>query len=174
MKTKKLLSVAIALCAIATGASSQTVNTGWYAAPTFNFVIDSPHREDHVGWATGLAIGKVLSERWNIELAGQYSDFGANDNQTSVGLDALYFLNRNRVFSPYASLGLGYVYEGDLPTHDRDKNSRLMLRGGLGFLTQVSKNIDFRMDARYQWHGAKSGAPSLGDWLLSAGINYYF
>ncbi len=100
--------------------------------------------------------------------------FGAHDNQADIGIDSLYFFQRNPLFSPFATLGLGYVYEGSLPTHRNGSYERLMLRGGLGFTTNITKNIDFRMDTRYQWHGAKSNASDLGDWFISAGVNFYF
>ncbi len=174
MKTAKLLFPAIIFGAVSTAAFSQTVNPSWYVAPNFSFVIDSPHREANVGWATELALGKVLSDRWNVELGGQFADFGENDKQANVGLDALFFFSRNPYFSPYATFGLGYVYEGSSPAVDNGKDEDLMVRGGLGFTTKISKNVDFRMDARYQWHGAKSEAPSLGDWFISAGVNVYF
>jgi OmpA-OmpF porin, OOP family len=119
MKIEKVIFPVIILGAISTVAYSQTVNSSWYAAPNFSFVIDSPHREDSVGWATGLALGKVLNDRWNVELGGQFSDFGSNDKQANVGLDALYFFNRNPYFSPYATFGLGYVYEGSSPAVDK-------------------------------------------------------
>jgi hypothetical protein len=174
MKEKKHIFAALIVGATATTAFSQTVDSSWYVVPNVNFVIDSPHREAGVGWATELALGKVLNDRWSIELGGQFVDFGAGDKQANVGLDALYFFDPNPYFSPFATLGSGYVYEGSSPAQDRNKDEELMLRGGLGFTTKISKNIDFRMDGRYQWHGARSGAPSLSDWFIAAGVNVYF
>jgi hypothetical protein len=174
MKISKLAFASIALSTIAAGASAQTVASNWYAAPTVSAVITSPHREDRVGAATGITFGKVLNDQWNIELGSQYSMFGAHDNQLNVGLDSLYFFERSPLFSPFATLGLGYVYEGPLPNQGRGTYERLMLRGGLGFTTNITKNVDFRLDARYQWHGARSGASGLGDWFITTGLNFYF
>ncbi|MCI1047019.1 outer membrane beta-barrel protein [Caballeronia zhejiangensis] len=173
MKNKKLILSSITLSVTAMSASCQTVS-GWYVAPTLSLTINTPHRQDHLGEAVGLAIGKVLNDQWNIELAGQVANFGAHDRQGNIGLDALYFLNRNRSFAPYATLGMGYVHEGGAPKHESGDYQNLMLRGGLGFTTKIMQRVDLRMDARYQWHGATSGGPRLGDWFISAGINYSF
>jgi hypothetical protein len=174
MKKSKLALVSIVLSTIAATASAQNVASTWYVAPTVSAVITSPHREDRVGSAVGMTVGKVLTDRWNVELGSQYSMFGAHDNQLNVGVDSLFFFQRNPLFSPFATLGLGYVYEGPLPDEGHGTYERLMLRGGLGFTTNITKNVDFRMDARYQWHGGRSGASGLGDWFISTGLNFYF
>ncbi|MFC4706830.1 outer membrane beta-barrel protein [Paraburkholderia caffeinitolerans] len=152
--------------------AKDAIDNDWYIAPTFSFTINDSNRAKSTGVAGGAALGKVLNENWNIELAGQYVDFGAEDNQASIVLDALYFLKRNKSFSPYVTLGIGGVHEGPLPNDGR--NQDLLLRGGVGFTTSLNKYIDFRMDARYQWHGSTGGAPNLGDCFISAGLNIYF
>jgi len=173
MKTIRLVVAGIIFGAIGGTASAQVdIVHNWYVAPIVSLAVNSPHRVEHYGVAGGGAVGKVLSESWNVELNGQYVDFGAHDRQTSIGLDALYFIKRNRIFSPFVTLGAGGVYEGRAPNDN--KNKWLMLRGGAGFTVGVTRNIDFRMDARYQWHGSKDGAPSLGDYLISSGLNIYF
>lgn len=173
MKPRLLLVASIVLCIASHNAFAESDNlSDWYAAPIVSLSINDTHRENRFGVAGGLTLGKKLSDRWNIELGGQYADFGAHDNQTSIALDGLYFFKRSDMFSPYATAGMGWVYEGPLPNHNH--NVDLMLRGGLGFMTNVTKNVDFRMDARYQWHGSTHGSPGLGDCLISAGINLHF
>jgi OmpA-OmpF porin, OOP family len=173
MKIIRLIVAGIIIAETGSTAFAQTgVINDWYVAPIASFSINSPHRAKDHGAAGAVALGKVLNESWNVELSGQYVDFGANDHQASIGLDALYFIKRNRKFSPYITLGLGGVYEGPLPNDS--KNQYLMLRGGIGFTTNITRNIDFRMDARYQWHGSTAGAPNLGDYFISGGLNIYF
>lgn len=152
--------------------AQDTVDKSWYVAPTVSLTVNDGDRAKSTGVAGGAALGKVLNENWNVELAGQYVDFGAQDNQASIVLDALYFLKRNERFSPYITMGIGGVHEGPLPNDGR--NQDLLLRGGVGFTTSLNKYIDFRMDARYQWHGSTGGAPNLGDCFISAGLNIYF
>ncbi|CAM3333125.1 hypothetical protein [Polaromonas hydrogenivorans] len=69
--------------------------------------------------------------------------------------------------------GLGYVREGR-SFGNTEANDNLLVKAGLGFTKQLSKNVDFRTDARYQWHTNKTGAHNLGDWVISAGLNIYF
>ncbi|WP_322049249.1 outer membrane beta-barrel protein [Paraburkholderia sp. J67] len=156
--------------------AQDTLGTDWYVAPTASLTINDSARAHSTGVAGGLALGKVLNDSWNVELAGQYADFGsqdgAQDNQASIVVDALYFLKRSEKFSPYITLGIGGVHEGPLPNQDR--NEDLLLRGGIGFTTRLTKYVDFRVDARYQWHGSTGGAPNLGDCFISAGLNIYF
>lgn len=144
----------------------------WYVAPTVSLTINDSARVRNEGVAGGIALGKILSDHWNVELAGQYAAFGALDNQASIVLDGLYFIHRNKTFSPFITAGVGGVHEGPLP--NQGNNQDLLLRGGVGFTTSVSRNVDFRMDARYQWHGSTGGAPNLGDVFVSAGLNIYF
>ena len=155
-------------------AFAQAANTGWYIAPTAGVVLNDSDRNKNTGGAVGLAIGKVLNEKWNVEFGGQYLRLdGKNDEQGNIGVDGLYFFNRNPDFAPYAVAGLGYVREarafGNTPANDN-----LLVKAGLGFTKQLSRNVDFRTDARYQWHTNKTGANNLGDWVISAGLNIYF
>ncbi|CAN0627955.1 OMP_b-brl domain-containing protein [Burkholderia multivorans] len=173
MKTIRLVVAGIIFGAMGGTASAQVdIVNSWYVAPIVSLTINSPHRADHYGVAGGGVLGKVLSESWNVELGGQFVDFGAHDKQASIGVDALYFIKRNRKFSPYVTLGAGGVYEGREPNNNR--NQWLMLRGGVGFTAGITRSMDFRMDARYQWHGSTAGAPNLGDYFISSGLNIYF
>lgn len=173
MKIKKLIVAGIIFGAVGNTASAQVnIINDWYVAPLVSFTVNSSHRAKDYGVAGAGALGKVLSEKWNIELSGQYVDFGAHDNQASIGIDALYFIERNKKFSPFITLGLGGVDEGSMPNND--KNQRLMLRGGVGFTVNVIRNVDFRMDAKYQWHGSTAGAPNLGDFFITSGLYIYF
>lgn len=157
-----------------TAAFAQSANTGWYVAPTAGVVLNDSDRNKNTGGAVGLAIGKVLNEKWNVEFGGQYLRLdGKDDEQANIGVDGLYFFNRNPNFAPYAVAGLGYVREARA-FGNTSANDNLLVKAGLGFTRQLSKNVDFRTDARYQWHTNKTGAHNLGDWVISAGLNIYF
>ncbi|QGZ65920.1 outer membrane beta-barrel protein [Paraburkholderia acidisoli] len=176
MRLLRSFLVAGVMAASAVSASSAFAQSAadktWYVAPTVSLTINDSARTRSEGVAGGGAVGKILSDHWNVELAGQYAAFGDKDNQASITLDGLYFIKRNKTFSPFITAGVGGVHEGPLPVEGRNRD--LLLRGGVGFTTSVSSNIDFRMDARYQWHGSTGGAPNLGDVFVSAGLNIYF
>lgn len=169
------LAVAAIFGLTGTAAFAQTLNTaGWYVSPTVGYVINDSSRVKDSGGAVGLAIGKVLNDKWNVELSSQYLRMdGTDDEQGSIGVDGLYFLNRNPAFAPYATLGLAYSREG-ATNNSNSKNENLMTKTGIGFTKKLTNKIDFRTDVRYQWHGNKdrhSGASSLGDWVISVGLN---
>ncbi|MCC4596510.1 porin family protein [Xanthomonas campestris pv. phormiicola] len=155
-----------------TSACAQSVDRDWYAGLTASYTVNDSHRTENNGWAVGAVVGKVLDDHWNVELSGQYADFGAKDDQANIVADALYFLARAHAFSPYVTLGVGDVYEGGLPAHSAFNN--LLLRGGVGFTTAVAANVDLRVDTRYQWHDNVAGTPPYGDWFVSIGANYHF
>jgi OOP family OmpA-OmpF porin len=171
MKTSSL-AAALVLGLTGTAAFAQATHSGWYVAPTASVVINDNDRVKSTGAGVGLAVGKMLNEKWNVEVASQYLQLdGKNDEQANIGVDGLYFFNRNPNFAPYALAGLAYAREG---YSDADKNNNLMARVGLGFTKQLTKNVDFRSDLRYQYHGNKAGSGSLGDWIVSAGLNIAF
>lgn len=178
MKISSLVT-AIALGLSGTAAFAQATHTGWYIAPTVGVTLNDSVRGANTGGALSLAVGKALNEKWNVEFGAQYLRFdGKNDEQASIGVDALYFFNRNPDFAPYAVAGLAYAREskayGPYSTNDN-----LLVKAGLGFTKQLSQNVDFRTDVRYQWHNNKTGAigyksaSSVGDWVISAGLNIY-
>jgi OOP family OmpA-OmpF porin len=171
MKTSSL-AAALVLGLTGTAAFAQATHSGWYVAPTASVVINDNDRAKSTGGGVGLAVGKMLNEKWNVEVGGQYLQLdGKNDEQGNIGVDGLYFFNRNPDFAPYAVAGLAYAREG---FSDANRNDNLMARAGLGFTKQLTKNIDFRTDVRYQWHSNKAGSGNLGDWIVSAGLNIAF
>jgi OOP family OmpA-OmpF porin len=165
---KKLLTL-IALALTGTTVFAQATHSGWYIAPTVGVVLNDSDRAKNTGGAVGLAIGKALNDKWNVEYNAQYLRLdGKNDEQASIGVDGLYFFNRNPDFAPYAVAGLAYAREG---YSDTNKNNNLLAKVGLGFTKRLSDTIDFRTDARYQVHGNRAGSGNLGDWVISAGLN---
>ncbi|MEC5211646.1 hypothetical protein RCH06_000176 [Polaromonas sp. CG_9.5] len=178
------LAAAIVLGLSGTAAFAQATDSGWYIAPTVGVTLNDSVRGANTGAGVGLAVGKVLNEKWNVEFGVQRlrfvsSDIGNDDDQGSIGVDALYFFNRNPDFAPYAVAGLAYALEAR-PYGPYARNDNLLIKAGLGFTKKLSQNIDFRTDVRYQWHNNKTGvigyksASDVGDWVVSAGLNIYF
>ena len=157
-------------------AKAQTIDlTNWYVAPSVSVVNNDSHRTKDIGVGAGLALGKMLNDRWNVEFSAQYLQLdGIPDEQGNIGVDGLYFLNRNPNFAPYLTLGLAYAIEGS--TNDDSKNGNLMGKAGIGFTKKLTNKMDFRTDVRYQWHGNKarhSNTDRLGDWVVSFGLNIH-
>lgn len=168
MKTSSF-AAALVLGLTGTAALAQATHSGWYLAPTASWVKNDNDRAKDTGAGVGLAIGKMMNQNWNVEVGGQYLRLdGKNDEQGNIGVDGLYFFNRNPDFAPYAVAGLAWAREGYSASN---RNDNLMARAGLGFTKQLTKTVDFRTDARYQWHSNKAGANDLGDWIVSAGLN---
>lgn len=167
------LAAAAVLGLTGTAAFAQATHDGrWYVAPTAGVVINDGQRQSDTGAALGLAVGKALSEKWNVEFSSQYIRHNSTDKQTSYGADGLYFFNRNPDFAPYALVGLGYVRDGGSTNGKRNDNAQL--KAGLGFVKRLTDNMDFRTDARYQLHGNRGnthGSGNMGDWVISAGLN---
>jgi OOP family OmpA-OmpF porin len=162
----KTLTALVTLGLAGVAAQAQAMDDRWYLAPSATYVITDSDRRDDDGWGIGLAAGKALNEKWNAEFSGRYLDLGDNDELFSFGLDGLYFLNRNPAFAPYLVGGLGYARD--------TSDNNLMANGGVGFMRQLSENIDLRADARYHWHTNEKDAyddSGLGDWLISVGLN---
>ena len=163
------MTTALVLSLTGTAAFAQMDSTGWYLAPMVGVVLNDSDRAKNTGGAVGLAIGNVQNEKWNVEFGGQYLRLDGNrDEQGSIGVDGLYFFNRNPDFAPYAVAGLAYDREG---YSDSNRNNKLLAKVGLGFAKRLSETIDFRTDARYLVHVNRAGSGNLGDWVISAGLN---
>ncbi len=157
-----------------TTALAQTATTDWYLAPTIGVTMNDGSRASNTGMGVGLVVGKMLNSRWNVEVGGQYLRLdGSRDRQGSVGVDGLFFFNRNANFAPYAVVGLGMAREGGPTGH----NDNLLLKAGLGFTKQLNRTTDLRADIRYQEHKNKdraAGGGRLGDTVISVGANFAF
>lgn len=168
------LCFAIGLASFFASAAAETLDDRWYLAPTLSHVLADSDRNADDGWGAGLALGKPLDNKWNLEftLRGNKLDRAAGGayDQYGMGVDGLYFFKRDPAFAPYAVLGAGYL-RSNIPGASDDS---LMANAGLGFLKRLSDNIDLRADARYRWAGNNLpgvAGNGLGDWLLSIGLN---
>ncbi|MDD5388292.1 MAG: OmpA family protein [Gallionellaceae bacterium] len=168
------LFLAIGLAGVFGSAWAETANERWYLAPTIGYVFADSDRKADDGWGLGLALGKPLNEKWNLELTlrGNKLDRAAGGayDQYGLGVDGLYFFKRDPAFAPFALVGAGYL-RSDVPSAS---DNSLMANAGLGFLKRLSDNMDLRADARYRW--ANNNLPGvsgngLGDWLVSIGLN---
>lgn len=171
-------SIALAVTAALAGATiAQADDRKWYVSPAFNFVIadDDRDADNDAGFQIGL--GRQLSDRWNLELNLEADNLEREDSaftykQRGAALDALFFFNRSRGFSPYALLGVGAMHNRGLPLPD-DKVTNVMGNVGLGFLSNAGGGMTLRTEVRYRWDdddetiATESG---FGDVVFSLGV----
>ncbi len=178
---KKLmgLAVATALSLTAFAASAEDMYRGaWYAVPSVNYMhADRDLDAKSSGYGASLAIGKELSESWDLQGRLGYETARADAGriladtgvagasgrykQPSIALDALYMFSRSN-FRPFLLGGLGVARnKGDynVPgfTVDASKTSWLG-ELGLGAQYLFNDNIGIQADLREQWSRYKASA----------------
>jgi OOP family OmpA-OmpF porin len=170
----KTLSPLIALGLASAALQAHAMDDRLYLAPTLNYTFSDSDRQADDGWGGGLALGKPVSPNWNLELALSGStldrDAGGRYKLWGLGVDGLYFFNRNASFAPYGVVGLGALRTSIPGQHD----TGVMANAGLGFMKQLSDNLALRADARYRWDDNSTDAfnkSDFGDWLVNVGLN---
>jgi OmpA-OmpF porin, OOP family len=174
MHTKTLPAViALGLASAALPAHAQD-DDRFYLAPTLSYTFADSDRQADDDWGGGLALGKPVSPNWNLELALSGStldlDTGGRYKLWGLGVDGLYFFNRDPRFAPYGVIGLGGL-RTEIPGQ---RDTGFMANAGVGFLRQLSENVALRADVRYRWDDNSTDAfnkSSFGDWLLNVGVN---
>lgn len=169
----KTLPLFIALAG--TALQAHAMDDRLYLTPSMNFTFADSDRSADDGLGAGLALGKPITPNLNMELSLSGSSL---DHQTtngdyslqSLGVDAVYLLNRDAGFTPYGVLGLGVLRTDALGVDD----TGLTANAGLGIMKRLSDNIALRADARYRWDGNSTNAQSqanFGDVIVSIGLN---
>lgn len=169
----KTLPLFIALAG--TALQAHAMDDRLYLVPSVNYTFADSDRQSDDGLGAGLALGKPITQHLNMELSLTGS---ALDHQTtngdyslqSLGVDAVYLLNRDASFTPYGVLGLGVLRTDTLGVDD----TGLMANAGLGIMKRLSDNIALRADARYRWDGNSTNAfnkSNFGDVIVSVGLN---
>ncbi len=148
----------------------------WYAAPFAGFVNPGGDRGAEDGYITGLGVGKILDEHFNVELKGFYSQLerqgaGPGNWDMSGGIaEAQYFFSRGQ-FAPYTVFGVGGMHT-DLGTHSAPS---FIGEAGAGFTYEVTDNFLLRTDIRYRYnHNAGEyfgrNTDQFSDMLLNVGF----
>ncbi len=158
------LAVAATLGLSAFAAQADDMYRGaWYVVPGATYMNTDNDLEAENGTHGGfISIGKEISESWDLQgrlghnrLDEDTGIAGASGKykQTTLGLDALYMLSRDK-FRPFLLAGIGAArnnldYNG-VGLNDKTKTSWL---AGLGFGAQYLFNdkIGIQADLRHQW-----------------------
>ena len=166
------LSVAATLSLTALSVNADDMYRGsWYAVPGASYMNTDSDLEADNGAGAFLAIGKELSESWDLQGRLGYNRADEDTNiagasgrykSTQLGLDALYMFSRSN-FRPFLLAGLGAtrndVDYSNIPTlQDKSKTSWL---AGLGLGAQYLFNDTFGLqaDLRHQWSKSEANAP---------------
>ncbi|HEY0905648.1 MAG TPA: OmpA family protein [Methylophilus sp.] len=157
------LAVASALVFVAQVAQAEDMYRGaWYAVPGLSYMNTDGDLQADNGRGGFLAIGKELSEHWDIQGRLGYNRADEDTNlaaasgrykQTTLGLDALYVFSREK-FRPFLLAGLGAarnnVDYSNAGVTDRS-NTSWMANVGLGAQYLFSDKFGIQADVRHQW-----------------------
>jgi OOP family OmpA-OmpF porin len=166
------LAIAAALSMTALSANSEDMFRGsWYAVPGVSYMNTDSELEADDGAGGFLAIGKELSQSWDLQARFGYNRADEDTNipgasgrykSTQLGLDALYMFSRSN-FRPFLLAGLGATrnnvdYNNIPALQDKSKTSWL---AGLGLGAQYLFNDTFGLqaDLRHQWSKSEANAP---------------
>lgn len=168
----------------------------WYVVPGATYMNTDNDLEADNGRGGFLAIGKELSEHWDIQgrlgynRADEDLNLGVGESgkykQTALGLDALYMFSRDK-FRPFLLAGLGAARNNvdySVPGVDIDaKKTSWMANVGLGAQYLFNDKFGIQADLRHQWSRAKynvsglvndSDTETIGNTLLNIGGIFRF
>jgi OOP family OmpA-OmpF porin len=177
----KKIAVAAAVLCSSIGAQAQEINPSWYIQPSINASKpDSDFSSDKTGYGAGLRFGKPVSPQWDVQFGTTYSrskDNGNRYQQNTLGVDGLYFFNRNPGFSPFAVIGAGMQRDKDNgPFGERSKSSPYA-NLVLGFQSKLTDQWSTQLDVR-NVHGFLRGntfpQSKSSNWYVNVGLNYAF
>lgn len=191
------LAVASALVFASQIAQAEDMYRGaWYAVPGVSYMNTDNDLEADNGRGGFLAIGKELSEHWDIQgrlgynRADEDLNLGVGESgkykQTALGLDALYMFSRDK-FRPFLLAGVGAARNNvdySIPGVNMDnKKTSWMANVGLGAQYLFSDNFGIQADIRHQWSRAKynvsglvngSDTDTIGNTLVNLGAIFRF
>lgn len=129
-----------------------------YFSGGYQFTADDEDRLSNRGNGFFVSAGTGLSKYWGAEISGSSSHFGTRSaaspwNETTVGLDGLFFYSRESTLAPYFIAGVGYA-KTELETPAPQRSSDVFAAAGLGFFNFFnvgSTELGLRADIRYRW-----------------------
>ncbi|HYN77275.1 MAG TPA: OmpA family protein [Lamprocystis sp. (in: g-proteobacteria)] len=136
----------------------------WYVVPFASWTDADSNRGTDDGFGGGLAIGKPLNERFNLELRATYTnlaskqDLGGDFEVGDVGIDGLFFFSRGRV-QPFLLAGIGAINdkfncnlaEVNIGTCQSGNEWSFMAEVGAGVIVPITEYVSFRLDGRYRY-----------------------
>ncbi len=153
----------------------------WYINPQGGYAVTDDDRAQRNSAFYGLGIGKHLSEEWSLELNGavsQHKGFGAAPrvDLSAITVDALRVFNRDGVFAPFITGGVGAIQDDLQPGRN---TTNLALQAGFGSIIRLwensngSRSFALRPEVKARWDGAKDSGRYL-DYLGMLGFQFSF
>lgn len=188
------LAVAATLGLSALSASADDMYRGaWYAVPGVSYMNTDSDLDADNGAGGFLAIGKELSQSWDLQgrlgynRADEDLNLGLGESgkykQTTLGLDALYMFSRDK-FRPFLLAGIGAARNNadyKIPGFDVDGKKTSWLAGlGLGAQYLINDKFGLQADLRHQWSRAEIDVDgdkereTIGNTLLNLGGIFRF
>jgi OmpA-OmpF porin, OOP family len=178
---KILLTACAAVLAVNTAVAADEAHL-WYLTPKVGGTFTDHDRnlvDNDLHY--GLAIGKEINDRWNLEVNGLMSSHEISNTNfdlelSSLSLDVLRVFNRNGRFAPYITGGVGVIKDKLSPGPSQND---FMAQAGLGAFITAWKSSDgshaFRIqpEAKYRSDDV-GGAGHMDDVLVSIGLQFAF
>lgn len=165
--------VAVSCIIMAGNAAAAELDMRPYLTPSVSYThTDSDKWGLDDGFGFGIGVGKAVNDNLNLELNSGYSSQSfktgkgtGSEQNVSLAVDALYFLNRNPEFSPYILAGIGAL-QGRSTGYDQ---THLMGDLGIGAMTWL-KDVAVRADVRYRYVDGKMNVTKADDWIANIGL----
>jgi OOP family OmpA-OmpF porin len=155
----------------------------WYVTPLVGYVLTDSARGASDDWAVGLALGKPISARWDLEFRAQWEKLPGepggpgNYKNWMLGLDAHWFIlgragwDRWNTIQPYLIAGAGVINDKNAVKGD----SSWMANGGVGVSWAMARWGRIVADARYRYDTNRGqvnrgNSDAFGDWIVSIGL----
>jgi len=176
MKHRSLL-LAVATAATLTGASSAMAGAevgSWYVSPKAVYV--DPDGDYHADSSIGgsLAVGKVLSQTWDIDLGyiDTRHDVTGSGNKLKMQGPVVNFnrvFMRDRAVNPYIGLGVTYLNTRDIKSGGGEHFAGAVVQGGI--LADLTSNGALQLSAEV---GKRFIESDIGDAFAGLGLRFNF
>jgi OOP family OmpA-OmpF porin len=174
------------LCVAAVpGLAAAVPGDEWYITPQIGGISPDHQRElRHNDWLYGLAVGREMGPFINMEL--NFNGARVNNGRGTghldtygYSLDVLGILNREGLFSPYLTAGVGAESNVFVPGNELTNRTKLMTQAGLGTYINLWRSSDgtrafaLRPEIKARWDDPGKG-DHLVDYIAMIGFQYSF
>jgi OmpA-OmpF porin, OOP family len=148
MKRVLLLCAMTAPALVVPGLALAVPGDEWYITPEIGGIVPDHERDlRHNDWLYGLAMGRELGPFINLEMSfnGARVDDGRGQSHLDTygyGVDVLGILNREGMFSPYVTAGIGAETNNYVPGNSSTNATKLMTQAGVGMFINLWRSAD--------------------------------
>jgi OOP family OmpA-OmpF porin len=180
---KRLLGAVFLACVVLSAHDARAAERdgAWYITPGAYGLWTDDQRAADDDYGASLAIGKAISERWNLELDGRRSEHerAAGDDLVlnAAGLNALLVFYRDSRISPFLLLGAGWQennFEISANQSDAYADTGVGLFFNLSRSSDCSRGFALRGDLRARHDFAGPGNDRLVDYIAGLGLHFYW